>query len=282
MTVSLQSAINSAHPITSIGIDDSEKGVHIAVGSSDGMVRVYDAEKGDWRLTATFDVPSLTGLMDKPWEPPPPRQRPKDETVVISSEPSWRSKGSAVPLPSPCPSVPLSLCVFSSQKSDCHAPDETRNQTNFPTRNLLSHRGALGIAGAYGALEEEGQEDAMMQDTASRQCPIISLSFIPPPHQPASDRVEEAEYPPTMTGAAVRKGWASAAVSTGALTPGGGIVGSGVKAGGGGSDGRAVEVGRSAASTLVIGTPSCCLCLSMVTKQVRARAWCSAHQRVCL
>jgi len=106
VTVSLQSAITSAHPITSIGIDDSEKGVHIAVGSSDGMVRVYDAEKGDWRLTATFDVPSLTGLMDKPWEPPPPRQRPKDETVVISSEPSWRSKGSAVPLPSLCDLCP--------------------------------------------------------------------------------------------------------------------------------------------------------------------------------
>lgn len=106
VTVSLQSAITSAHPITCIGIDNSEKGVHIAVGSSDGMVRVYDAEKGDWRLTATFDVPSLTGLMDKPWEPPPPRQRPKDETVVISSEPSWRSKGSAVPLPSLCDLCP--------------------------------------------------------------------------------------------------------------------------------------------------------------------------------
>lgn len=178
-------------------------------------------------------------------------------------------------------SVPLSLCVFSSQLSDCHAPDETRNQTNFPTRNLLSHRGALGVAEAYGAFDEEGQEDAMLQDTASRQCPIISLNFVPPPHQPDSDRVEGAEYPPTMTGAAVRKGWASAAVSTGALTPGGGIVGSGVKAGGGDSDARAVEVGRSAASTLVIGTPSCCLCLSMVTKQVRARGVQHTSSSVC-
>lgn len=33
---------------------------------------------------------------DRPWEPPLPRQRAKDETVVISSEPSWRSKGYAV------------------------------------------------------------------------------------------------------------------------------------------------------------------------------------------
>jgi len=152
-----------------------------------------------------------------------------------------------------------------------YLPRSSDEKNKHVNTNLLSHRGAMGIAGAYGEFDEEGQEDAMLQDTASRQCPIISLDFIPPPASSNdSDRVDEAETPPPVTGAAVRKGWASAALSTGALTPEGDFVSSGGLNAGGDICGGAVEGSRTAGSTLVVGTPSCCLCLSMVTKQVGA------------